>query len=469
MTRLIIYPYPGKLGKNKVQDSNYVVFQLQIAKLARVTKVDFYEIVFDSIVFPATLDFLHRAMDKECRWKELVICHCSGSAGISTFLQVAASLKVFEDIIIHGPVTVSVQAFRAISEAMLADEHGLEKLELSEMKLSMEQTAALARGLGYPDDDDDDDSDDFSCSCFGELSLVGVDFESDAAISALASGLEDNLSLFFFRVIGCNLSDAQVAELVTSLVCHPLIIGLALGENHGGPRAVDALACLLEEQQYDDHLEVLNFSKQSRGLSPSHIQVLVGALEGNQDLKSLNLSGNKIDDEGVDHLAKILSTCPQLQNLDLSDNNISVRGLETLAACHPSSLRKLDLSGNIFTMEDGACHHLLKLLEENPQLGRVSSKVGWKASELRPQIQHLLDYNKSGRVLAVAGQGTTPPPVPLSILPIVLARANQIFASPGKAPRQANVIFHLLQGQAPRLWEPRLAPPQDRSEGQTSS
>jgi hypothetical protein len=121
----------------------------------------------------------------------------------------------------------------------------------------------------------------------------------------------------------------------------------------------------------------------------------------------------------------------------------------------------------MFTVKDGTCRHLLNLLEGNPQLGRVSTKIGWKASEseLRPQIQHLLDFNKSGRVL-VAVEGT--PPVPLSIWPLVLARANQLFASPSKAPRQANAIFHLLQGQAARLLEPRLAR-QDGLEGQTSA
>jgi hypothetical protein len=137
---------------------------------------------------------------------------------------------------------------------------------------------------------------------------------------------------------------------------------------------------------------------------------LTEALEGNERLELLPLSGNNVDDDGVGHLARILSTCPQLRTLLLTDNNISVRGLETLAAQnHPSSLWKLDLCGNMFTVEDGACHHLLNLLGGNPQLGRVSTKIGWKASEseLRPQIQHLLDFNKSGRVL-VAGEGTLP-------------------------------------------------------------
>jgi hypothetical protein len=201
MTRLVIYPKPDE--QLNVQDSNFVVFLLETAKLARVTDVYVYDVDFDSIVFPATLQFLYRAIHKECHWKELILFNCSGSAGISTFLQVAASSMVFKAINIHGPVTVSVQAFRAISGAIRADDHGLETLELSHMKLSLEQTAALADGLrhsGCDDDVDDDDSYlyDFSSSGFDGLSLVEVDFENDAAISVLASGLEVNLSLFTF-------------------------------------------------------------------------------------------------------------------------------------------------------------------------------------------------------------------------------------------------------------------------------
>jgi hypothetical protein len=166
-----------------------------------------------------TLQLLHRAMHKEYHWEELALLDCSGSAGISTFLRVAASLKVFKAISIHGPVTVGVQAFRAISGAMRADNHGLEKLGLFDMKLSLEQTAALADGLRA--DDEDHMYYDFPSSCFAELSLLEVDFENDAAISVLASGLECNCSLFIFSASKCTLSDTQVAARTSAVLDVP--------------------------------------------------------------------------------------------------------------------------------------------------------------------------------------------------------------------------------------------------------
>jgi hypothetical protein len=113
------------------------------------------------------------------------------------------------------------------------------------------------------------------------LSLEKVDFENDATISALASGLEGNYSLFILGAYECNLLDAQVVELVESFECHPLFIILDLGGNHACRRAVAALVSLLEESG----LERLHFPKQSRRLSPGHIQVLSEALEGNEYLE----------------------------------------------------------------------------------------------------------------------------------------------------------------------------------------
>jgi hypothetical protein len=50
MTRLFIYPKPDE----QLQDSNFVVFLLETAKLARVTKVDFDNVDFDLAVIASS-------------------------------------------------------------------------------------------------------------------------------------------------------------------------------------------------------------------------------------------------------------------------------------------------------------------------------------------------------------------------------------------------------------------------------
>jgi Ran GTPase-activating protein (RanGAP) involved in mRNA processing and transport len=71
-------------------------------------------------------------------------------------------------------------------------------------------------------------------------------------------------------------------------------------------------------------------------LTDSHIHLLVNALKKNPSITSLNLSGNAIKDEG----AIALATVSSLKELDISDNEITVKGAEALAK---SNLQKLSL------------------------------------------------------------------------------------------------------------------------------
>jgi hypothetical protein len=95
------------------------------------------------------------------------------------------------------------------------------------------------------------------------------------------------------------------------------------------------------------------------------------------------------------------------------------------------------------TTREGASH-LLKILRDNAQLSAV--RLGSSEQPSSPEIEHLLDFNQAGRVLL--GQGHS---VPLSLWPVVLERANQMFKYSRDGDRErkrANVVFLLLQGPA---------------------
>ena len=75
--------------------------------------------------------------------------------------------------------------------------------------------------------------------------------------------------------------------------------------------------------------------------------------------------------------------------------------------------------------------------------------------ELRPEVMHWMDFNRSGRILL--GQGDT---APISLWPVVLARANNLFREYHQVTdeprrRRANVIFHLLR-EDPALLQRRV-------------
>jgi len=67
-------------------------------------------------------------------------------------------------------------------------------------------------------------------------------------------------------------------------------------------------------------------------------------------MHELDLSGNKITDSGVQHLAKAISTS-QVESLNLSNNKITEKCIEQLAAVLrlAKGLKQLNLEGNGIT------------------------------------------------------------------------------------------------------------------------
>jgi hypothetical protein len=104
-------------------------------------------------------------------------------------------------------------------------------------------------------------------------------------------------------------------------------------------------------------------------------------------------------------------------------------------------LKRFYFSGNDFDKEEVACH-ILTLFEEHPQLWDDGGCWGTSESPIHRKIQHFKDLNRGGRILLAHDGGA----IPLSVWPIVLARANTMpFVSKEGKP---NLIYHLLQGPA---------------------
>jgi hypothetical protein len=142
----------------------------------------------------------------------------------------------------------------------------------------------------------------------------------------------------------------------------------------------------------------------------------------------------------MDDLGQILATC-KLEKLDLSDNEITHSGFVSLTQIIPKSLKALYISGNDFAKEEVACH-TRTLFEEHPQLCHDGFAWNYSKSPIHKKIQHIKDLNRCGRILLAHAGGT----IPLSVWPIVLARANTLLSF--SKERTPNAIFHLLQGPA---------------------
>ena len=115
--------------------------------------------------------------------------------------------------------------------------------------------------------------------------------------------------------------------------------------------------------------------------------------ESLKTLSSLNISNNRIDDEGVKVLCEGLGE--ELHTLNISHNEISDRGLEAIAQC--KNLVELDISDN--KIDDEGAEILCKGLgEEFHTLNISRNKIGDRGLEAISQRKNLvkldISYNK---------------------------------------------------------------------------
>lgn len=81
-----------------------------------------------------------------------------------------------------------------------------------------------------------------------------------------------------------------------------------------------------------------------------HVNEIINNLKQAPTLKGLNLSGNKLTDDGVKHLAKAICET-SIEELNISSNKLSEKCMEPLAAIFKTNkgLKVLDLQGNGIT------------------------------------------------------------------------------------------------------------------------
>lgn len=157
------------------------------------------------------------------------------------------------------------------------------------------------------------------------------------------------------------------------------------------------------------------------------------------NLRKLVLQGNQIWDSDMKDLAFLIRhRFHRLEELDLRFNEITTEGLEIFANhsdpnndCYrsyfdgnngtngetnhtyrdqyppPSSrLRTIRLTNNPLNMTDETSSVILKLLKIYPELQQIQSNLSWEETPNAEDIQHLLDINRAGRVLLLAGCGS---------------------------------------------------------------
>ena len=402
---------------------------------AKGSYLSFIYVDFTDAIIDATIDLLRHSAKQERLWKELEFQCCSGP--MHDIIQEATKLDMFSSII------VSMAGYE-----MMRDDNAMHfLLTCSALSSAIKYNSRLL--MINLDCVNDMSRKQFAALCDG-LQTAGETFEElilkRIAFTDHEVALQLNSSLRTLHVIGCDLRDSQIVQLVESLGLHPSIRELSIGHNCCDSQGLEALGRLLTNSK----LQALSLNHQREGLA-SKVQILRGGLRENKFLERLYLSGNNLKDADLVQLAQSLSTCQRLEKLDLSNNKISGGGLEIFASHIPKSLKRLCLHSNSFGEEDGWCH-LLRILQDNPQLLQVDchsdselDPLDSNRSKTQQDIEHFRDFNRSGRLLLCNINYAAP----LSLWPVVLARANNLFEQDFRACRRgANVIYHLLQGPA---------------------
>ena len=229
----------------------------------------------------------------EAKYDPWTICHCLFEAGCSNVSRVANNFNWMCSF--HPPLTA--HDCSALIHIINHMEEGFLQIIFRDCGLRDEQIIALGQALSNKQ---------------GKLQIGGLDLSGNRITDNGMAAIFDNKSVTAFQ----------------------LLQSLNLGANEIGPIGVNCILTLI--QSTDSILTVLSLAHNPIQLSG--LEALLNAMYGSLfiNLKALSLRGSLNDSADVNatlltSLAECLSGyCPQLEKLDISENNLGVPGARAL-------------------------------------------------------------------------------------------------------------------------------------------
>ena len=286
----------------------------------------------------------------------------------------------------------------------------------------------------------------------------------NGASDILATGFAGNSSLIELELFQSRVDDTRMTRLLSSLVGHPMLRQLNIGQTILGTKSLEMLHRLILSGQ----LSGLRFVATIDSGNPlTNLENLVAHIPPNPFLKRLEFSFNYVPSPtGEEDVRLVLENLPKWPNLValnmefhslnspermLSELSPTSTTIGHLKSC--SQLRRLYLDLNqpddfaSYTCSQPLVMTMLHVLRVFPRLGYLGrsqeERVLERYSKGDPAcIRHRMDMNRCGLDLL---QGAS---LPLSVWPLILARTQKDDVVPTMITNvsyQANAIYHLLQ------------------------
>ncbi|XP_048052028.1 NACHT, LRR and PYD domains-containing protein 12-like isoform X2 [Megalobrama amblycephala] len=270
--------------------------------------------------------------DPHCKLEKLTLCRCNitdeGCAVLASALRSNSHLRELDlsNNIIGG------EGLTLLSDGLKDPHCKLEKLTLCRCNITDEGCAVLASALR-------------SNSHLRELDLSN-NIIGGEGLMLLSDGLKDpHCKLEKLKLDQCNITAEGCAALASAMRSNSHLRELNLSEN----KIRDKGLMLLSDGLKDPHCKLEKLKLSRCNITAEGCAALASALRSNSHLRELDLTGNKIGDEGLTLLSYGLKDphC-KLEKLMLCRCNITDEGCAALASALRSNshLRELDLSEN---------------------------------------------------------------------------------------------------------------------------
>ena len=220
-----------------------------------------------------------------------------------------------------------------------------------------------------------------------KLSLQSCRLEDRKAIN-VANGLKVNRSLLSIDLYENEIGDEGIIAIANSLKSNQTLQKLSIDSNQFGPKGVKEIAEMLKVNKTLKFLDI-----HSNNLDAQDVKVLVDALIVNESLENLNLSrNNDMGVEGAKHIAYLLNHNKILRSLDISANDFNLEGITDICEAMKSNQAIQYLNLEITSDEDigFAIHDMLfenKSLKSLDIQGNEMTKNGFQIA-MEPLLKH---------------------------------------------------------------------------------